>query len=232
MKHDGFITRLNALLKANAVEAPPGPPPDLMELLIHSFMLWEASTAQADAAMAKIRNAAVDFNEFRVCLVNEVIEVIGPRYPRAHERSVRVRAALNDLFRREHKVSLERAVNLPKRDAKAFIDGLQGMVPFVAARVAVMGLQTHAVPVDENTLGALVAAGVFHPETTLADATSWLQRHIHADRALESHLALQRAVDQWLAKGARKPAAKPAPKPAAEKGRKAARPAAARKAPR
>lgn len=206
MKHDGYPTRLQTLLRANAAPAPAddgAPPPDLVELLVHSFLVWEATTAQADAALTRIRHATVSFNDFRVSLVNEVVDLIGPRYPRVQERAIRVRAAINDLFRREHSVSLERASSLSKRDAKTYIESLQGMVPFVSARVSLLGLGVHGVPVDEQTLGALVHHGVLHEETPLVDAIGWLQRHISADKALAAHRALQKAAESFASKSSR-----------------------------
>lgn len=206
MKHDGYPTRLASLLRANAVAAPAetdGEAPDLVPLLVHSFLVWEATLAQADAAMSRIRHATVSFNDFRVCLVNEVMDLLGPRYPRVQERSIRVRAAINDLFRREHSVSLERAANMNKRDAKTYIESLQGMVPFVSARVSLLGLGVHGVPVDEQTLGALVHHGVLHEQTTLAEAIGWLQRHIPAEKAVAAHRALQKAAESWASKAGR-----------------------------
>lgn len=203
MKHDGSTSKLNAILRSNAVAAPPPASkerPDPVELLVHSFMVWEATTAQADAAMARIKTAVVSFNDFRVSLVKEVVELIGPRYPLVQERAIRVRAALNDLYRREYAVSLDRVSGLSKRDARAYLESLQGMVPFVAARVALLGLDAHAVPVDDQTLMMLVHHGALHRETTVVEATGWLQRHIPADRALASHLALQRAAEAFVAK--------------------------------
>lgn len=206
MKHDGYITRLQSLLRAHAVPPPAPAPaaPDLVELLVHSFLVWEATVAQADAALERIRSATVSFNDFRVCLVNEVVELIGPRYPRVQERAIRVRAAINDLFRREHAVSLERAAGMSKRDAKAYIESLQGMVPFVSARAALLGLGVHGVPVDEQTLAALVHHGVLHEETTIAEASGWLQRHIPAEKALAAHRALQRAAEKLAGSSARR----------------------------
>lgn len=202
MKHDGSTSRLNALLRANPVDVPEAPPaaPDLVELLVHSFLVWEATRAQADAALARIRSATVSFNEFRVCLVKEVVDLVGPRYPLAQERAIRVRAAINDLFRREHSVSLDRAGGMSKRDARVYIESLQGMVPFVSARVALLGLDVHAVPVDEQTLAALVHGGALHAETTIPEATGWLQRHLAAEKALAAHLSLQRAAETFVAK--------------------------------
>jgi len=199
---------LNALLRSNVVAPPPPPPPtqrvDLIDLLVHSFLVWEATLAQADAAMTRIRAATVSFNDFRVSLVKEVVDLIGPRYPLAQERAIRVRATINDLFRREHAVSLERIAKLSKRDGRIYLEGLQGMVPFVSARVSLLGLDAHAIPVDEQTLAALGHHGVLHAETTIVEATSWLQRHIPAEKALAAHLSLQKATEALSVKlGAR-----------------------------
>jgi hypothetical protein len=140
-----------------------------------------------------------------------------------------MRDAMNGIYRREHKVCLDRLRTLMKKDAVNYMDTLPGMVPFVAHRVLLAGVDFHAVPVDEFGLQMLVQAGALPAGTSLSDAQGWVTRHVKAEEARDAHRALVAAVDHmWatnppkLPKSASKPAELAPPKPV-EEARAAAR---------
>jgi hypothetical protein len=81
-KPDLYTTKFAQFVRTNA-EKDPTPPTDLIELLIESFLLTDASRDQTAHAMSRIRHDMVDFNDLRVSLVKEMVETIGVRYPEA-----------------------------------------------------------------------------------------------------------------------------------------------------
>lgn len=201
--------RLNALVRKNA--SPPAEFPDAADpvaVLVHSFLLWESTTAQAMAAYERLKSRIVDFNDFRVCLPPEMADHIGSRYPRAVERCQRLRSSLNDLYHREHVVSFARAQALGKREVRAYVESLQGITPFVSARLLQISFGVHGVPLDEQRLGVLISAGVLPAGCPLADAVSWINRHVKADEATRVTAALQALADAIAGK-APKPAVRP-----------------------
>lgn len=193
-------TKLAAFLKKNAPTGGAGPAlepvtPDLVELFVHSYLLWQAPSADANAALARLKETFLDWNEFRVSLVSDLVEVIGAKYWRATDRMTRLRDAMNGVYRREHKVSLERLKALMKKDAVSYMDTLPGMVPFVANRVLLVGVDFHAVPLEEFGLQMLTQAGVLPAGAGLADASGWMARHVKAEEARDAHRALIIASD-------------------------------------
>ena len=146
----------------------------------------------------------------RVCLADELAGMIGERYPKAVERCARLRSALNELYRREHAVTLARAAGLGKREAREYLDSLEGMPPFVSARVALLALGGHAFPLDERIHQVLLEEGAVPADLRLPDAAGWLERQLRAGEALPAYLTLE----TWLND-------RPPPKPAkpAKKGR-------------
>lgn len=171
-----------------AAEAPPtngidaGEP--VLAEFVWSFLLWESTTSRAAAATKRLAAAVVDFNELRVCLPDEMCGILGERYPRALERSQRLRAALGGVYVREHAVTLEPLASLGKREAKEYLDSLEGVPPFVAARVLVFALGGHAVPVDSRLLHRLVQAGIVPEETDAEGAAGSVERRIRAAEIL------------------------------------------------
>lgn len=196
-----------------AAEAPAdAPPPSLAEgdavldQLVHSFMLWETTSAQALAGLKRLREAFVDLNELRVCFPEEISTAIGERFPRSRERATRLRAVLNDIYRREHGLSLSRLVDQPKRDARSYLESLEGMPPFVAARVALLCFGGHAVPVDERLLALLTSERAVEPDVGVEDAAAWIERQVRANEAAATHLLLRRWADEDGSAPRRKPA--------------------------
>lgn len=166
-----------------------------LEELVYAFLLWEAPSVKADAAYKRLVHQMVDMNELRVCRWSEVASIIGKTYPLVEERSQRLKASLHELYLREYAVTLDKCAALSKRDARKYLDTLEGMTPFVAARVVLTRLGGHAIPVDERLLGRLVAEEVVEPDFDCAKAEGVLERNIKADDALEMHLLLQAWCD-------------------------------------
>jgi len=192
-------TKLNALLKTAAPVHPALPDVlgqrEPVAVLIHSFLLWEATSAQALEAFRRIQEATVDFNEVRVSLPQELVAVVGVSYPRVEERLRRLRACLNEVFKREHAVRFPPSVG--KRDIRAYVESLQGIVvPFVAARVLLQCFDVHGIPVDEQIRALLAEHGLCEPTTDLAEVAGMLARHVKAEQALAAHEALQALADQ------------------------------------
>ena len=164
-------------------------------------MMADATDEQGAHAFDKLMRGSVDINDLRVMLVKEQVGLIGVRYPLAQDRCTLMRRTLMDIYKREHKVSLERLRNVPKKDAKAYIEGLAGITPFVAARTLLLGLQIHAVPVDQATVDVLVEAEVLGDAGEPVEVAALLGRQVLAEDALEAHAALRKATDRFLASG-------------------------------
>ncbi len=186
--------------------------------LVHAFMVWEAGEVRAAEAMQRIHESLVDYNELRVCLPGETVSLIGEKYPRASERSARLRAALQEVYRREHAMSLSRAWAMQKREARSYLATLEGVHPFVASRVFLLGLGGHAAPVDSRILSVLVAHDVVEQGTDESSAASLLERSFRAGEAEAAYRQLEAASELPQPRPRR---AKPSPKkPTRPKARK------------
>lgn len=163
--------------------------------LVFSFLTWNATTRQADTAFGKAMAQVVDLNELRVSHPNEIIELIGVRYPDAQRRVIRLLESMMEVFEREHDYRMTSIGSRGKREQREYLDTLPGIPQFVAARVALLAFGAHAMPVDDRLLALLVKAKVFEPDTTPTDAESWLTRQIKAGEAEEAYLALQAWAD-------------------------------------
>lgn len=191
-------------VKPDAEAAPAGLPADpaagdraLLDLLVQSFMLWEASTTQARAGLKRLQEAFVDTNELRIALPHETAKVLGERYPLAAERCLRLKAALQDIFRREHVLTLAPLLEAPKREARAYLESVDGVPAFVSARVMALGLSGHAVPVDWRLVDLLVTHKALPAEHAEPSAAStWIERQVRATDAAVVGATLQAWSDE------------------------------------
>ena len=179
-----------------------------MDEFVLSFLLWEGISQRAEHALKRLLDGSLDLNELRVTRPDDLASIIGKTYPLAEERAERLHLALNDLYKREHAVSLDRVIAMTKRDGRKYIEELDGMVPYVAARISLFALDTHAVPIDDRTLRLLIEHEVVEPAATLDKAVGKLERHIKSTDAVQAHFLLQQwAENDGVIPRARKPRA-------------------------
>ena len=177
--------------KAKNAENPFPGVSDATQVLIQSFLVWEWNGARASSTWARMVEDVTDLNELRVTVVDDYLEYFGGGCPRAEERADRLRATLRGVFHREHSTDLSGPAGGPKKEFREYLDSLEGMTPFVAARTALIAAGSHAVPVDERTLRLLVKSGVVVPDATIESASQTMSRLVTAAQGLDTHLALQ-----------------------------------------
>jgi hypothetical protein len=219
--------KLNALLKKlrsthgeaiadPSLEGCPEGADKLLWQLVFSFLAWEASIARAVPATKRLHGSVVDYNELRVCLNDELVRMVGDRYPRALERVTRLRSTLNDLYRREHAVTLKSLPDMPKREARQQLDSLEGLPPFVSARMLLLSLGGHAFPLDHRIHQALLAEEAA-PED-FDEAAAWLERQFRVGEAAPAYMLIEAWMnDRPLPKAPSRPAKRPAKAPARTK---------------
>ncbi len=198
-EHGKRLASLVRSLRSKYQVEPPAER-DAVEELVLSFLIWEATETKADAAMRRVCAGVVDFNELRATRPEDIAGWLGKQYPRAEERARRLKASLNEIFIREFAVTLDSCAALNKRDARKYLESLEGMPPYVASRVLLLRMGGHAMPVDEKLLTRLIEMDVVDPTDDEAKAAGILERHVKAEDALATHQLLQAWSDDpdWL----------------------------------
>ena len=189
--------KLNALISKaeSAYKGTDADPLEPMLQMVHAFLMADATRKRADTALDTIIEQVVDVNELRVCYDDEIIEMIGEDYPEPYLRIARMKQALHEVFLREHDWKMNSITDKPKKDQRAYLDSLPGMIPYVAATVTLVCFGGHAMPVDNKLCHLLQVEGILEPGASPADAEHFLTRAIKAGEALPAHLALQAWAD-------------------------------------
>ena len=124
-----------------------------------------------------------------------------------------MREALQEVFVREYAVAMKSIESKGKKEQRAYLDSMPGMVPYVAASVTLVSFGGHALPVDDKLVALLANEGVCEPDATPAEVESFLLRQVKAGDTLDAHLALQAWSDarKMPSKVVKKKAAKKTP---------------------
>ncbi len=198
----GNRNKLASILKKHAPAEIPQHPiwseefaGDPVALFVHSILAWEAPLAIADAAFEKLSRQLVDWNDLRVCLVDETMEIVGPRYPNAFRRLLLLRTSLTAIYKRQHEVDLRHLSAAGKREARAYLEAIPEVPSFVAHRTLLLGFGSSVMPMDARLLVKLQQAGVVDPEASESAVAAWVAKETANDRLVEAHFALHAFAD-------------------------------------
>ena len=174
---------LKALLKRLVKEHKPGDlqPQEPLKALVRAAMAYDIPDSRVDEAMRAIDREFVDLNELRVATDLEIHELLGVRYPDIERRVAMITQSLNNIFEREHTMSLDRLKTISKRDARQFLRELPEIHPFVEAYVLLFAFDGHAFPIDDEILAYLKEQEVVEDGVNLEEAQRFVEHHLKAE---------------------------------------------------
>ena len=193
-----YAKKVGTLLRKLAPGKPKKEPDsnDPIGMIVYSFFLWESTTTKASASWVKLVDSLVDFNELRVSMPAELAELAGDSSDLAYERSSRMRSSLRDIYNREHDVNLEAVSAMKKAEIRTYIESLDGMVPFVSARVLEQCFNVHSIPVDGQLRQLLVESEAVDDGADVAELSTWLTRTVKSEDGDAAHRSFQAWVDK------------------------------------
>jgi hypothetical protein len=163
--------------------------------------------------------------------------LIGDGVPLAQAKAQRIVDGLNDVRRRQDRLDLTFLTQRARREAREYLESLEGMDQAAAASVVLYSLGGHAIPVDDLTLYVLRKEELVDASADAAEVQGFLERHVHAadartfvdllGRFVASHgsrVAVEQ-LDELL--NPPPPAPEPEPEPAPPAKKKADKPKAA-----
>jgi endonuclease III len=165
-----------------------------LQALVRGAMSYGVSDAKAGEAMKAIQKEFVDLNELRVATDLEIQELLGVRYPDIERRVAMITQALNNIFEREHTLSLERLKTVSRRDARQFLRELPDIHPFVEAYVMLHAFEGAAFPIDSEILAYLKEEDVLEEPATLDDAQKFVEHNLKAEELYNFYTAVRGAV--------------------------------------
>src|SRR4051812_32988306 len=162
-----------------------------LQALVRGAMSYDVPDNKAEDAMKAIDREFVDLNELRVATDLEIQEMLGQRYPEIERRVAMITQSLNNIFEREHTMSLDRLKTISKRDARQFLRELPDIHPFVEAYVMLFAFDGHAFPADEETLQFLRDQGIVEESTNLDECQRFVEHHLKAEECYDLFACLR-----------------------------------------
>lgn len=187
---------LRALMKRLLKEHKPEPKQvqEPLKALVRAAMSFDMPDARADEAMRHIEREFVDLNELRVATDLEIHELLGVRYPAIEKRVAMITQSLNNIFEREHTLSLDRLKTVSKRDARQFLRELPDIHPFVEAYVMLFAFDGHSFPIDDEVLAYFKEQGVVEDDSNLEESQRFVEHHFKAEECHDLFAAVRKVV--------------------------------------
>jgi hypothetical protein len=192
------LKQLVRSLRTKLGKAGRPPAGDAITQMILGILSRDVPESKAREALDRLRALVVDYNELRVVPPIEMTEMVG-ELPRARLKCEDLSRALNRVFAREHEVSLDRLSGLPRKEVSEYLESIDGLDAYSRARVRLLGLQQHAVPLDEAMWAYACQAEVIDRKCSLEEAQAFLERQIPEGEALEFVALLERQA--WAEMG-------------------------------
>ena len=187
------------------------------EELVVSCLSMYTTESRGKTALAKLLTHFVDINELRVGRKDEVMDVLGKSFPHSAEVTEMILGLLGAVYENSDDMDMLGLREGGKRDAKGFLESLNGISAYAVARVMLLSLGAHAFPVHPHMLTMLQKEDVAHPEATVEEAQSFLERHISATEALEVYCLMRYHCDHFKVSGVKLAAKKTSKKSSGKK---------------
>lgn len=178
------LVKAHKVLKKHYESVPSQTDRTLLEHLLYACCLENASFEQADEAFARLQQSYFDWNEIRVTTVAELAEVLAVlAEPTA--AAARLKRSLQSVFDAHYSFDLEplKKQNIGKSVKR--LEKYEGVSPFAVAYVTQHALAGHSIPVDQGTLGVLVALGVITEAEAAKGHVPGMERAIPKNKGIE-----------------------------------------------
>jgi endonuclease III len=162
-----------------------------VDALVFAIVSENLTEPQTHAALKKLKDYFVDWNDLRVASIEEIIEVLGPDTAPARSIAAALVSVLNAVFDKHNMLGLQSLRKLGKRPAKILIEKLSGVTPFVVDYCMLSSMQGHAIPMTPKMIEFLKAGLFIHPEASYEEIEGFLCRLVSIKNACEFYSLLR-----------------------------------------
>lgn len=155
-------------------------PSDPIHQLMVGILAENASEHKASALFQRICEQMVDLNELRVTPPLELAEMIGTTVSQARDKADRLIRVLNEIRIRQDALDLSFLKQRGRREAREYLESLEGVSLYAAASVIAHSLGGHAIPVDFLTIYVLRKEDAVDDSADVSTVQSFLERHVPA----------------------------------------------------
>lgn len=180
----GTCKKLVTLLKKRYKPKLPATDRPILETLLYSICLEDATAEQADEAYDRLLSLFHDLNEIRVSSVSE-LEPAFAGMSDADWRAVRIRNVLQHVFEKYYAFDFEILRRKTLDLANKQLLKVKHLTPFSRLYTMQTALGNHLIPLDDQMLRAAVWLGLVEPELTAEQASDSMKSVIRKADALQ-----------------------------------------------
>jgi len=199
-KYASRLTKLIGRLRKEEGKYDEAKGRDFTTELLMGCLSAQTTEAKAAGAVTKLQEWFVDYNQLRVARADEILDVIGKGYPGGKEGAEQLLRILQAIYDRQDSLGLEHLRELGKREAKTYLEELDGMTPYIASWVMLRCVQGHAFPIHEGMLTMLQGEEAVEAEADAATVQGFLERQITANKIHEVYGLLRHYADHYTGK--------------------------------
>ena len=153
---------------------------DPIDALIYAIVGSKNTEKSARSMIRKLNSHFVDWNDLRVSRTDEIVEIFGGDNKENRTVASNLMTVLGWVFNKYDMVSLDSLREIGKRPARAVLEKMDAVSPFVVDYVILTALQGHCIPLTDKMIEYLRGNELVHPEADRRDIEGFLTRHITA----------------------------------------------------
>ncbi len=190
-----LLKKLCNRLKRQAETPVEFPSLDATATLVLAILSEVTTESKALTVLNRIQHYFVDFNEVRVCGKDELTEVLGKNFPQARQRAGLIISILNQIYNKLDCLDLDILHEGGKREAKAFLESLENITPYIVYSVMMHSFGAHAFPVNDTMMKMLQHEQVIASDADVANVQGFLKRQTQASQIREVYTILRHHAD-------------------------------------
>ena len=161
------------------------------DAVVYAVLAEHLTEKDTQSAMKRFDDYFVDLNDLRVARAEEVIDLIGKDTPESRAAAAALSTLLGGIFNKYHRMSMDALKKIGKRPAKASLEKMEGVSPFVVDFCMVTSLQGHAIPLTKTMLEYLKENELVYPEATEREVEGFLAKQVSAKNGYEFYVLLR-----------------------------------------
>lgn len=175
-----------------------------VDALIYATVSENITEQQAQAAIKRLQDYFVDFNDLRVASIDEMVEVIGKDLPSGQTIARTLANSLRAVFEKYNMLSLQSIKKLGKRPAKLILEKITAATPFVINYCMLTALQGHAIPLTSAMIEYLKTNMLVDANAGYEEIEGFLSRQITTKNAYDFYFRLRHECESPKKKKTRK----------------------------
>ncbi len=165
---------------------------EVTDAIICAIVSSELSEKAATAAVKKLADHFIDWNDLRVSQTEEIIEVLHKDTRATRKVASTLVQVLNSIFEQHHSVNLAALAKTGKRPARQAIEKIDGISRFVVDYCMLTSLHGHAIPLTEKMLEYLMSKELVDPNADEQQVGGFLAKQIPAKNGYDFYALLRR----------------------------------------